>query len=416
VKQKIFKTLYLCYFGLREPLVQTQVLPYLREIKKGGIDVSILTFEPNPQENWTPEQIETEKSKLADEGIEWNFLTYHKRPSAPATVYDVICGAWFAWQKIRREKIDVIHARVHVPAMMGAIAKKLTFGKKPKMLFDIRGFFPEEYTDAGVWKENGWLYRAVKQVEKWIFRESDGFVVLTEKAREILFPESKETGSDKFGRPVEVIPCCVNLKRFESAGNGSRGEIRKQLDAENRFIITYAGSFGGWYMTSEMADFFASAKENNKDSFALVLTQSDSRMIAELLKERGLTEKDFYISKVAPSEVPKYLSAADAAISFIKPCYSKLSSSPTKIAEYLISGVPVITNRGVGDVAETIEQHKTGAVLNEFDEKSYLAALEELKNAGDLRERCRTAAREEFDLEKVAGVKYRRIYKRLLNQ
>jgi len=165
-----------------------------------------------------------------------------------------------------------------------------------------------------------------------------------------------------------------------------------------------------------MADFFASAKENNKDSFALVLTQSDSRMIAELLKERGLTEKDFYISKVAPSEVPKYLSAADAAISFIKPCYSKLSSSPTKIAEYLISGVPVITNRGVGDVAETIEQHKTGAVLNEFDEKSYLAALEELKNAGDLRERCRTAAREEFDLEKVAGVKYRRIYKRLLNQ
>jgi len=31
------KTLYICYFGLREPLVQTQVLPYLREIGKGGV-------------------------------------------------------------------------------------------------------------------------------------------------------------------------------------------------------------------------------------------------------------------------------------------------------------------------------------------------------------------------------------------
>ena len=40
------KTLYICYFGVREPLVQTQVLPYLREIRKGGTDDSILTFEP----------------------------------------------------------------------------------------------------------------------------------------------------------------------------------------------------------------------------------------------------------------------------------------------------------------------------------------------------------------------------------
>src|SRR6476660_917475 len=96
-----FKTLYLCYFGLREPLVQTQVLPYLREIQKGGVDVSILTFAPNPKENWMAEEIQTEKKKLADEGIEWNFLTYHKRPSAPATLFDILCGAFFAWKKIR---------------------------------------------------------------------------------------------------------------------------------------------------------------------------------------------------------------------------------------------------------------------------------------------------------------------------
>ncbi len=416
---KDIHTLYLCYFGLREPLVQTQVLPYLREIKKGGTAVSILTFEPNPNVNWTVGQIETEKQKLFEEGIEWNFLTYHKRPSAPATLFDVVCGAWFVWRKIRRDRLDVIHARIHVPAMMGALAKKLTFGKKPKMLFDIRGFFPEEYTDAGVWKENGWLYKSVKRVEKWLFKESDGFVVLTEKARAILFPESTETGFDKFQRPVEVIPCCVNLKRFEAANDDSRREIRKQLNVENRFVVAYVGSFGGWYLTSEMADFFKTAKEKNAASFALVLTQSSAEMIAELLKNRGLTEKDFYIAKLAPSEIPRYLSAADAAISFIKPCFSKLSSSPTKIAEYLISGVPVISNRGVGDVAELIEENKVGAVLADFDEKSYLSALselEELAKSTDLREKCRAAARREFDLEKTAGAKYRRIYEKLLEK
>ena len=166
-----------------------------------------------------------------------------------------------------------------------------------------------------------------------------------------------------------------------------------------------------------MADFFKAAKEKNADSFALILTQSNPEMISDLLKNRGLSENDFYIAKVSPSEIPKYLSAADAAISFIKPCFSKLSSSPTKIAEYLISGVPVISNRGVGDVAELIEANKVGAVLANFDEKSYLTALaelEELQKSGDLREKCRETARNEFDLEKTAGAKYRSIYEKLL--
>jgi glycosyltransferase involved in cell wall biosynthesis len=195
--------------------------------------------------------------------------------------------------------------------------------------------------------------------------------------------------------------------------------MRKKLNIENRFVITYVGSFGGWYLTDEMADFFKAAKHKNADSFALVLTQSNPEMISELLKNHGLSENDFYISKVSPAEISKYLSAADAAISFIKPCYSKLSSSPTKIAEYLISGVPVISNRGVGDVAELIEENKVGAVLANFDEKSYLTALFELKElakTGDLRERCRETARREFDLEKTAGAKYRSIYSRLLKE
>jgi len=60
----MFKTLYICYFGLREPLVQTQVLLYLREIMKDGVKVFLLTFEPNPHEKWTSSEIiETKKTR-----------------------------------------------------------------------------------------------------------------------------------------------------------------------------------------------------------------------------------------------------------------------------------------------------------------------------------------------------------------
>ncbi len=408
-------TLYICYFGLREPLVQTQVLPYLREILKDGVKVSLLTFEPDFKEKWTADQVEIEKKKLAGENIDWYCLAYHKRPSAPATLYDVLVGAFYASRLIRREKIDVLHARVHTPAMMSALARKLT-RRKPKLLFDIRGFFPEEYTDAGVWKENGWLYKSVKRIENWLFKESDGFVVLTEKARSILFPESAETGFDKYRRPVEVIPCCVDLKRFEIANKTSREEMRRKYNLENRRVIVYVGSFGGWYMTDEMADFFGTARTQDASTFALVLTQSDAEMVSALLQKRGFTENDFLIKKVSPVEIPLYLSASDIAISFIKACYSKLSSSPTKIAEYLASGIPIITNRGVGDVAEMIEKNQVGAVIEDFTPHSYLKALKKVAEMKDLNKKCRQTAEREFDLEKVGGAKYRLLYSKLLNK
>jgi glycosyltransferase involved in cell wall biosynthesis len=412
------RTLYLCYFGLREPLVQTQVLPYLREINKlQNLKVSLLTFEPNFKENWTTQQIEIERKKLAAENIQWFCLPYHKRPSVPATVYDVFNGARFVRKLIKKEKINVLHARIQVPALMGAIARKLS-GEDVKIIFDIRGFFPEEYTDAGIWKENGSIYRSVKQIEKWLLRESDGFVVLTEKARAILFPESLETGFDKRGRPVEVIPCCIDPKRFDFAETLSRETIRREMNLDGRRVFVYVGSFGGWYLTDEMVSFFAQAHRQNPDTFTMILTQSDADMVKQNLVSQGIAEKDFLIKKVSPAEVPKYLKAADIAVSFIKACYSKQSSSPTKIAEYLASGLPVISNSGIGDLDALIAGDKVGLILKGFTEEDYAEVLTEIDNFlrdENLSEHCRRIAHQKFDLEQVGGKNYRRLYQRLLS-
>lgn len=412
-------TFYLCYFGLREPLVQTQVLPYLRELGKlDDLKISLLTFETNPKENWTAEQIKNEKRKLADEGIEWNFLTYHKTPSAPATVYDVLRGAYFIWRKMQREPIDILHARVHVPAMMGAIARKFSH-QKPKLLFDIRGFFPEEYTDAGRWKENGWLYRSVKKAEKWLLNEADAFVVLTEKARAILFPESKETGFDKLGRPIEVIPCCVNLKNFSAADKFVREKTRQKLNLNERLVITYVGSLGGWYLTKETLDFLAAGKEADESVFALILTQRETEKIITKLEARGFAPQDYLVISVMPEEIPLYLAASDIAVSFIKKCYSKQASSPTKIAEYLAGGLPVISNQGIGDLDEIIINDKIGGIVEEFSKENYVENFRKilkLRKIAGFAEYCQTIAEKRFDLEKVGGERYRSLYRKLLSQ
>src|SRR5436190_8260128 len=248
------QTLYICYFGIREPLVQTQVLPYLREIANSGLEVSLLTFEPELRKNWSAASIAEMRDELRPDGIAWHCLGYHKRFSAVATAFNIFNGVRFVRKHI--DKFDVLHGRVHVATLIGALARKLS-RHKPKLIFDIRGFFPEEYTDAGVWPANGVLYRSAKRVERWLMGEADGFVVLTEKAREILFGERSNTPHSALRTPhsIEVIPCCVDLERFAGLTAEGRLAMRRELGVEDRKVLIYVGSFGGWYLTDEMLDF-----------------------------------------------------------------------------------------------------------------------------------------------------------------
>jgi len=412
------KTLYICYFGVREPLVQTQVLPYLREIGKGpiatdssgeGVDVkvSLLTFEPTRGADDLREFAEI-RGTLAAEGIEWEWLPYHKRPSALATAWDIFRGTLRVSRMHSRRAFDVFHCRVHVPGVMGALARKLT-RRNPKILFDIRGFFPEEFVDAGIWPENGLIFRTAKRVERWLMKESDGFVVLTEKARAIL--------ADEIGnRPVEVIPCCVDLERFGAATPESRVEMRAKLGVVDRKVLAYVGSFGGWYLTTETADMFKAFFDRYPNAYAIILTQGRREMIEPHLIERGISPDDCLIRKVPSDEIPTYLNAADLSVSFIKPSYSKQASSPTKNAEYLASGLPIIANAGVGDVDKLVTENRVGALLTEFSPEGYANALAEIEGLGDVSDRCRETARCEFDLSSIGGMRYKRIYGRLLER
>lgn len=413
--------LYICYFGIREPLVQTQVLPYLRELTSiEGLRMSLVTFEPADEAaalqsvGASGVSLAAElRAQLAGQGIDWHRLRYHRRLSVIATAWDILCGTLFTVKFINRYSPDLLHARVHVPMLMAALARRLSRGM-PKILFDIRGFFPEEYVDAGVWPEGGWLYRTTKRIEKWLMKEADGFVVLTEKAREILFPESRENGVDSRGRPVEVIPCCVDAAAF-AVDNATRIAVRGSIGADERYVIAYSGSIGGWYLSDEMFDLFAAAREADSQVFVMVLTQRDAGRVRDKLMERGFGENDMFVASVSPDEMPRYLGAADIAVSFIKRCYSKQASSPTKNAEYLAAGLPMIANSGVGDVDELIDGEKVGVLVDEMTAESYRAALSKAKRSLDSTGRCRDAARRRFDMHEVGGERYRRIYERLIS-
>lgn len=390
---------YLCYFSVHEPLVQTQVLPYLRAIVAGGIDVTLLTFEPAA----TPGSPAI-KSALRAEGVEWVSRRYHKRPTVPGTLLDIAVGAVFVRRQVRAGSVDVLHARSHVPGLMAVLGRGRA-PRKPKFLFDVRGFMPEEYVDAGLWPPGGARFRAMKKAERLVLRRADGIVVLTDRARAILREAVPSA-------PVEVIPCCVDLAAFPTPTASAKEAAKERLRLAGRRIVVYVGSTTGFYLFDEMVQFAAAAKLTDPSSFFLVLTQRNVEGVAARVAAGGLGPKDFSVRSVAPQDVAAHVIAADIALSFIPPTYSKQASSPTKIAEYLACGVPVVSTAGVGDIDSQLGDG-VGVLVRSLTAQGYdeaLAALRPILSSADVAERCRRAATRLFDLGTVGGPRYVRLY------
>ena len=355
-------TLYICYFGLREPLVQTQVLTYLRQLSLNGIEVSLLTFEKNRKEKWSTADEDEMKSRLKSDGINWVVASYHKWPSVPATVYDIFAGAIMALRLIYKLRIDVIHARAHVPVAMGLLAKALT---KCSLVFDFRGLLPDEYVDAGIWTEKSAAFRVMKSLERLGFRKADQIIVLTQKMRQWLL--SNNLADDN---KIEVIPCCVEVSRFDQNGNRAAKE-------PNRFELIYAGSVTGLYLLQDMARFFLAIKSLRPNSFFRILTQSDANAAGVILRTAGLSNNDFWVGPVSSDQVPSYLAKADLGISFRKATFSQIAASPTKIPEYLAAGLPVVSNSGVGDTDDLLTDQGVGIIVSLDSSDGYLKAAKE---------------------------------------
>lgn len=399
-------SLYICYQSVLEPLTQTQVIAYLEGLASAGYDVLLLTFEPR---RLSREEVRAWEDRLAAMGITWYWRRYHKRPTLPATGWDILVGIWTGVRLIRRHRVKLVHARAHVPGVMGLALKRLT---RVKLLFDIRGLMAEEYADAGVWLNDGLLFRLTKRAERALVHAADGFVVLTRKAEELLRQWYPNVLTQK---PVEVIPCCVDLDRIPAPT-----AIQRESSANGRALV-YTGKLGGWYLTEAMAAFAAQANASIPGLRWHIWTQSDPAPLKKALARYGLNGQVTF-AQCTPKELPANLTQAHAGLSFIKPCLSKRASSPTKLAEYLAAGLPVVSTTGIGDTDAVLRGdfcngRPVGVLVSELDEGGYRQAVEQLQQLWadpDSPARCRAVAEAQFDLRRVGWTRYRRLYEALI--
>jgi glycosyltransferase involved in cell wall biosynthesis len=396
------RVLYLSYNGLTEPLGRRQVLPYLVALAGRGWRFTVISFEK--AETADPAACSEVDALLRPAGIKWVRRRYHRRPTVPATAFDLGVGAALRWACAGA--VDLIHARSTVPALMAALGGLL---RARPWIFDVRGLMAEEYADAGHWRRDGGLFRSADAVERRLLRVADGLVFLTERIRD----ELRDTDAIDGVTPVAVIPCGADLSEFAPSPDARR-RVRSELGLGDAPVLVYSGTLGSWYRVAEMLRFFGRARAVIPGLRFLMLTPQADEARRAAREER--LEADVLVRSLRPTQVPEFLAAADAGICFLGDHHSKAASSPTKYGEYLASGLPVVTNRYTGD-ASRLDGEKPWILLDAFADDDYVRAAAELKallhDPEEMRRSARDLATREFSLE-GAVARYDDLYRRVL--
>ena len=400
--------LFITYNGLLEPLGQRQGLAYL-EALTDEYRFTVLSFEKARGIELDSGRAQM-SARLGPAGIRWRVLPYHKRPSLPATAYDVWAGARAARTIVREDGVDLVHARSYVPA---AIAHRATRGSSTPYIFDVRGLLAEEYVDGGIWRTGSLPYRLTKRAEQTLLHDASGIVTLTEAVVPQL--ESNPGLVSRDAVPWAVIPCCVRVDEFE-VDAGVRSRVRDELRLGERPMLVYSGSVGTWYLLDEMIAYYRAARDVVPSLALLLLLNRDHDLAHGALARAGIDDADVRVTGVSPEDVPAHLAAADAGIGFIRPAPSKVASSPTKLAEYLASGIPAVVNAGVGDT-HTLATEPSVHVVEDLSPTGLLEAAALLPGVLDTdRAAARALARRCFSISEVGGRRYGRLYQDVLGR
>lgn len=353
-----------------------------------------------------PDDVDEIRATLKASGINWHGLPSYKGSRVLNLWREIWNGYRLGKQLIQQHGLNLIHARSFIPGNIGLRLAKKT---NAKFLYDMRGFWAAEKWAKGTIKWR-WMRRQAQAMENRLFHGADSLISLTDAGKHKLV-------ADGISTPIDVIPCCVDTELFRP-----QSTIEPNDGGGPRMISV--GALGPGYLPESVLGLYRAACDNalakgyEKQPHLTLLTQTKLTIIEAAAKRVDCSLDNVVIQSAAPEDVVRFLNRADFGLCMIAPSAAKVASSPTKLAEYLACGLPVIANcRQIGDMQAILDQNNIGVALEDQTPAGWQTAIEsmlELLKDPSVSARCRQLAVDEFSVD-VGVQRYANVYLRLMD-
>jgi len=260
---------------------------------------------------------------------------------------------------IRQKKVDVIYANTWPIFATGllVIASKI---KKYKVVISVQDLYPESLVTQGRISENGIIAKMFIFFDKWIAKNCDHIIVLSEWFESVyvksrLVKKSKISVIKNWVKSDDIL----QIERLSVRSDIER-HIGHSFDKGDTICI-YGGNIGTASGLDEFIDFIPKINSRVKFIFA-----GDGSLVSELsrlVSERRISDRVFFITPWPSEMTSSVLSAADILL-LPTSKGQEFSSVPSKLITYMLASRPIMLIADCeSEIAKELKKAECGLVI-----------------------------------------------------
>jgi len=249
-------------------------------------------------------------------------------------------AAFFLWVLFRmtflmwRKRYAVIDVNTLPDFLIFAAVPARWMGAR--LILDMHEITPEFYISrygTAKWVDRCWV-SFLKYVERISFNSADFVITISEPIRDLLV--SRGLNPSK----TVVVMNAVDEDRFALSLD------RPSVQAANQFVMVYHGTLSRIYGLDIAIEAFHLAQAQMPGAELWILGSGpEEKALAELVRERGLSEMVKLPGRVPFAEIPQWLDKCAVGVLPIRRDVFLDFAFPNKLPEFIVTGKPVLMSR-----------------------------------------------------------------------
>lgn len=361
---------YVSHDSIAEGIGMSQIIPVVIGLANKGWKVGIVSCEKGLPPSEAQERFD-------EVGVNWTALKFGRT------------GALGGVGRLIRIAIRLPRARAyHCRGDLAAVAVHLR--SRSPFLWDVRGLWIDQKIVIGSINTNPVIIWLAKRLERIAANNAAAVSTLTEAVYPVLM--RRHPFLTQFH---SVIATCTDLDKFS---------FNAKFPAAKKLLLS--GVFNNYYDIPATRAFISSFRE--RENLKVTWCHGKEAIKSEL----NVGEDEIKVMKQSDMQSEVASSSFGLAI-----CKQDIGDSlrgvmPTKVAEFLAVGRPVIVSKGVGDLEKLLLSTRTGVVI-ESNMDFAVTGLLDLLDDEETPKRCRALAEQHFSMVNAVDT-YDSIFKKLL--